>query len=117
MEHPLCRVLDANARRGYRARSPKALFSRALHCRRRTDADWLVLLFQVLELDSRSDALTARNASSTNGRKASSRNLPSSQVSNPARDNSSPLPSASSTYSPKNDGLIAPDAAALRKFS
>lgn len=117
MEHPLCRVLDANARRGYRARSPKALFSRALHSRRRTDADWLVLLCHVLNLDAKGTASIVRSAASTKGRKASSRNLVSNQAFNPERDNSSPAASDSATYSPKKDSFIEPEAAALRKVS
>ena len=45
-------LFDSNTRRT-RPRSLKQLFGRALRSRRRDDADWLVLLAHVLELDAR----------------------------------------------------------------
>ncbi len=44
-------LFDSNTRRT-RPRSLKQLFGRALRSRRRDDADWLVLLAHVLELDA-----------------------------------------------------------------
>lgn len=109
-------LLDSNARHS-RPRSLKQLFGRSLRSRRRTDADWLVLLAQMLELDARSDASKASSAASTKGRMALSRCCATSQLRKPDRDNSSPTARASATYRPKNDSLSTPDCAAWRKLS
>lgn len=57
------RLLDRNVQRVLRGRRPldlERLFRRALKSRRRNEADWIFLLFQVLSLDSGGDSSTYR---------------------------------------------------------
>lgn len=117
------RLLDRNAQRVLRGRRPldlERLFRRALKSRRRNEADWIFLLFQVLSLDSGGDSSTLRIAASRNGRIGSVSegqsliSSSSSHVRKSLREIRRPDDSASTTYRPNQDSLNTPSSAALR---
>ncbi len=99
---------------------PERLFRQALKSRRRSEADWLFLLLQVLSLDSGGDSSTLRMAASKNGRMGAvseAQSLISSSLSyarKSLRDIRRPDDSAATMYRPNKDSLNTPSSATLR---